>query len=248
LEELKDVSQFELSVVEDVRVECKIVQEELEQTCAVLATMNDIVVERECTDPDRLGQTLKRARKLSMLASLRCPNWDDLLELGSQRLTEVLSYLSTLRSTVEGILDPTTLQSAVDSAEKACVSGKYIETLKRVLNELELAKNATGDLVNLWVQRRNIGCGRELQRTSSRSSPTHTRTQQQRPIDALTGRLASSARLRDFVGLSTCDSTLYVCNAMLASPGLKLEHHGLEASKEFSNSPQRHGGTTKYCR
>jgi len=237
LEESDTAGRLELSIAEDCGAEANIVQEELEHASSVLELIRNILEHRHCTDPDALRVAIRHAGarfnnvELLVVVSFY-PLWEETLELGHHRLYEAEQILGRLRMRVDGVLDLTTIHHTLDEAARNKLGGKYVEKLRRVQNELELARHATGDLLDVWVQRRNIGLGRELT-TATTTSPAGARSI--RPVDVLTSRLALSARMRDFVGLSNHESTLYVCDAMLmSSPGANLHGSGLEATMEHT--------------
>ena len=134
---------------------------------------------------------------------MKYPSWDIVLHLGIQRLQEATMILDGLRTNVKGVVDIGTINKAIEISNQQRLGGKHVKQWKRMANELELAKHATDDLSTLWK------CQRK-EKT------------QQRPVDVLTDRLSRSSRLRNFVGLSNHENTLYFCDTMLSSPGLNL--------------------------
>ena len=238
---------LELFIVTNIRKELKVIQEELEQIISLLAAQLEILLSSciEATDVERLHKALIHARKLSNeLTFIRCQNWQQVLDLGSQRKFQAETFIDTrLRlqvgdlNAIGGVIDIATLQNALHLAKEHYVGGMFVNKMKRVLNELELAKNAIGEINQNWNRRRNIGVGREM--VSKKSPGSSCNRSARRPVDDLTDRLSSGARLRDFVGLSTNTNTLYVCNSMLMSPGLKVERNGLEGCKELITPEKR---------
>jgi len=199
------INPFQKVVVEFVQHETTAIQEEYTQMSKILKIMWSIIVQtHQCTDPERLQTAIACAHECSdQLKHVKYPPWDIVLHLGIQRLKEATTMLDGLRTNVKGVVDIGTINKALEISNQQRLGGKHVEQWKRMANELELAKHATDDLSTLW--------------TCHRKEKT-----QQRPVDVLTDRLSRSSRLRNFVGLSNHENTLYFCDTMLSSPGLNV--------------------------
>ena len=243
---LDSTHSFQHFVLLIIQKERSGIETEYRQMQNILKTMHAILqTGRACSaDPVLLQHALANADTCTdPFKELRYPLWTAVLTAGLQRLKEVVDLLKMLRTNVQGVVDVATIHHAIETAAQQQVGGDDVEQWKRVANELNLASRATGGLLALWTRRRNIGVGREMtsvvETKEARMRLQQQQQQQQRvvfrrrPVDTLLERLSCGARLRDFVGLSNHTNTLYVCDAMLRSPGFSIDR-GLEASMAFA--------------
>ena len=192
------LNSFQKIATDSLKQEAQRMCIESHEAHSVMTLIKDIMAEIDYTDPDELWSMLVQAKKID--AGRACtffPPWESMLEHGEQRIKEADEYIEKLREKAHGILHVPSLRNIIADSKAFGVRGERIEWIERVLNELEIADQATSkDAGAFWPMRRNLGRSWD-HRPKLGVAPMFSR-----PVDNLTCRLAKGARLRDFISLT----------------------------------------------